>query len=105
MQGFLFGKTILEWNRFDIVSQEIVHFSQMQGNAPILYRVTSGSLQSNCPIYLVNPKEVMIGSLTLADRHEGKCTDCIFCARRCKFGVVADLDHSERSESRNPKGG
>jgi filamentous hemagglutinin family protein len=63
------GKAILHWDKFDIASHEAVHFIQSQGKEAILNRVTSGStsqilgsLHANCPIYLVNPKGIFIGT-------------------------------------------
>ncbi|MBI3236841.1 MAG: filamentous hemagglutinin N-terminal domain-containing protein, partial [Chlamydiales bacterium] len=63
------GKAIIHWDQFDIASHEAVRFVQSQAKDAILNRVTKGSasqilgsLQSNCPIYLVNPKGVFIGS-------------------------------------------
>ncbi len=63
------GKAILNWEQFNIAAHEAVRFVQSQETQAILNRVTSGSaseilgsLQSNCPIYLINPQGVFIGS-------------------------------------------
>ena len=68
------GAAILQWDRFDIASHEAVHFAEAQGGHAILNRVMSGSasqilgsLRANCPIYLVNPQGVFIGSAALID--------------------------------------
>lgn len=62
------SKAILHWDQFNIASHEIVHFIQSQNGQAILNRVTSGfaseilgTLQANCPIYLINPNGVFIG--------------------------------------------
>lgn len=63
------GKTILHWDQFDIASHETVRFIQLQSGQAILNRVTSetaseilGVLKANCPIYLINPQGIFIGS-------------------------------------------
>lgn len=68
------GKAIVEWDRFNIASHETVHFTQMQNRSAILNRVAFGSaseilgtLKADCPIYLVNPQGVFIGSTALID--------------------------------------
>src|SRR5580692_8590268 len=62
------GKAIVEWNQFDLAKHETAHFVQSQTKSAILNRVTGGkvseilgSLQANCPIYLINPDGVYIG--------------------------------------------
>jgi filamentous hemagglutinin family protein len=63
------GKAIIQWDQFDIASREAVSFAQSQTKEAVLNRVVSGSasqiyglLQANCPIYLINPQGVFIGS-------------------------------------------
>ncbi|MBX9744310.1 MAG: filamentous hemagglutinin N-terminal domain-containing protein, partial [Chlamydiales bacterium] len=68
------GKAILHWDSFNIAPGEAVRFVQSQMSQAILNRVTSGSaseilgnLQANCPIYLINPNGVLIGSSACID--------------------------------------
>ncbi len=63
------GKAIIHWDKFDIASHEAVSFLQSQSKNAVLNRVVSGpasqilgSLHANCPIYLINPQGVFIGS-------------------------------------------
>ena len=63
------GKTIIEWQQFDIGLKEQVVFQQDCSKQAILNRVSGqgasqllGQLSSNCPIYLFNPNGVFIGS-------------------------------------------
>ena len=68
------GKAILQWEGFDVASQEAVRFFQREGNFAILNRVVSasaseilGKLEANCPIYLVNPHGVFLGSAAVVE--------------------------------------
>ncbi|HEX2582738.1 MAG TPA: filamentous hemagglutinin N-terminal domain-containing protein, partial [Chlamydiales bacterium] len=67
------GQAIIHWNQFNIAPQETVHFLQADRGG-ILNRVTSGTaseilgrLQANCPIYLINPNGIFIGTNALID--------------------------------------
>lgn len=62
------GKAIFHWDGFDVAPHETVRFIQSEKNGAILNRVLSGSsseilgsLQANCPIYLLNPNGVFVG--------------------------------------------
>lgn len=69
------GKAIIQWEQFNIASQEAVRFHQADSSrSAILNRVIGGkasdilgSLFSNCPIYLINSKGVFIGSSAVID--------------------------------------
>ncbi len=63
------GSTVINWDQFDIAQSEMVSFKQAQSRCAVLNRVTGGSasqilgkLEANCPLFLVNPQGVYIGS-------------------------------------------
>lgn len=63
------GKAIINWDQFDIQSNESVTFSHARANQAILNRVTGGTqsqinglLSADCPIYLINTNGVFIGT-------------------------------------------
>lgn len=63
------GKAILQWDGFDVACHEAIHFFQAEKQYPILNRVASsnaseilGTIHSNCPIYLINPNGVVVGT-------------------------------------------
>ncbi len=63
------GKAIIQWDKFDIGSHETARFIQAHSKDAVLNRVVKGStsqilgmLQANCPLYLINPQGVFIGS-------------------------------------------
>ncbi|MCB1080221.1 MAG: filamentous hemagglutinin N-terminal domain-containing protein, partial [Chlamydiia bacterium] len=62
------GKAIIQWDQFNIGPGESVSFTQSQPKMGVLNRITGGSLstilgslEANCPIYLINGKGVYIG--------------------------------------------
>lgn len=68
------GKAILQWDGFDIAPHERVRFIQSEETSAILNRVEStkaseilGSIHSNCPVYLINPQGIFIGSNAVVD--------------------------------------
>ncbi len=68
------GKAIINWERFDISLRETVSFLQSQSKDIVLNRVLTGPssqilglLEANCPIYLINPQGVFIGSSAKID--------------------------------------
>lgn len=62
------GKAIINWDQFDISPHETVSYFQREPKSPILNRVIGdsssqilGQLESNCPLFLINPQGVFVG--------------------------------------------
>lgn len=71
------GPKIFEWNDFHVAPNEIIRFVQKQKDDRIIIKVTSasateilGSLESNCPIYFVNPAGFFIGNTATIDAED-----------------------------------
>lgn len=63
------GRTEIQWDQFDLSSEETISFFQREPEQPILNRIAGttpsqilGKLQANCPIYFIDQNGLYIGS-------------------------------------------